>query len=101
MLSLDGESAMYLVWMEEPDGTESPLSIYTRMKRLSPQERELVEEVTGKIERFHAWSEEDVILGLRFLNCTKKQIRQKLKIGRGSLLSIPMDIIVSSCEIII
>ena len=43
-----------LLGMEEPDGTESPLSIYTRMKRLSPQERELVEEVTNlMMKSFH------------------------------------------------
>ena len=43
-----------LLGMEEPDGTESLLSIYTRMKRLSPQERELVEEVTNlMMKSFH------------------------------------------------
>ncbi|RKI37942.1 XRE family transcriptional regulator [bacterium D16-51] len=43
-----------LLGMEEPDGAESPLSIYTRMKRLSPQERELVEEVTNlMMKSFH------------------------------------------------
>lgn len=43
-----------LLGMEEPDGTESPLSIYARMKRLSPQERELVEEVTNlMMKSFH------------------------------------------------
>lgn len=43
-----------LLGMEEPDKTESPLSICTRMKRLSPQERELVEEVTNlMMKSFH------------------------------------------------
>lgn len=43
-----------LMGMENPDETESPLSIYARIKRLSPQERELVEEVTNlMIKSFH------------------------------------------------
>ncbi len=43
-----------LLGMEEPDETGSPLSIYARIKRLSPQERELVEEVTNlMMKSFH------------------------------------------------
>ena len=43
-----------LLGIEEPDKPESPLSIYARMKRLSPQERELVEEVTNlMMKSFH------------------------------------------------
>lgn len=43
-----------LLGIEEPDKLESPLSIYARMRRLSPQERELVEEVTNlMMKSFH------------------------------------------------
>lgn len=43
-----------LLGMEKSDEAENPLSIYTRMKRLSPQELELVEEVTNlMMKSFH------------------------------------------------
>lgn len=43
-----------LLGMEESNETESALSIYTRMKRLSPQELELVEAVTNlMMKSFH------------------------------------------------
>ncbi len=43
-----------LLGMEESDEAEGSLSIYTRMKRLSPQERELVEEITNlMMKSFH------------------------------------------------
>lgn len=43
-----------LMGMDESDEAESPLSIYARMKRLSPQERELVEKVTNlMMKSFH------------------------------------------------
>lgn len=43
-----------LLGTEESDETENALSIYTRMKRLSPQELELVEAVTNlMMKSFH------------------------------------------------